>query len=200
MAEEQKEEKKTKACTSCGDQIPHAAVVCRQCRNYQGRWWWWRTAGVSLPWFVAAASLVTLAFQNFKEVRSTFGSELDVSIVSTDDVGNLNVSFSNGGKVPAIYRNSGFVSCDQKEVSPKNYGWEHMSTLIMRGEHDVVPPMRVDLVIFSPTAELVGYLRTKKDADCEVLFSFVDGKGQGSVKAVQLDEMTRLGIVNRSKK
>lgn len=40
-----------KRCTSCREAIPKSAIVCRQCRSYQGIWWWLRLGGLGLPWF-----------------------------------------------------------------------------------------------------------------------------------------------------
>lgn len=56
-----------KRCSSCGDEIPKSAIVCRQCGNYQGRWWLFRLFGLGLPWFTVIFAVVAFLVNQYKK-------------------------------------------------------------------------------------------------------------------------------------
>jgi hypothetical protein len=76
----------TKRCSGCGESIPASAIVCRQCRSFQGRWWWFHVIALGLPWFIVFASLGALALNKYWESTKTI-ADVSATLESSEGDG-----------------------------------------------------------------------------------------------------------------
>jgi hypothetical protein len=73
-----------KICTSCGEGIQKSAIVCRQCRNYQGRWWWFRLVALSLPWLTVLFGLGVWLYNQLNKSMPNAFMDIDATVQSFD--------------------------------------------------------------------------------------------------------------------
>lgn len=98
-----------KICSSCGDAMPARAVVCRQCRNFQGWRWWLRLLGLSLPWL----SIGFYAFTNWENAHAPTTVTAHANSVGEH---RLALVIAKGDHSPLFFRGASLV-CTLKEAA-----------------------------------------------------------------------------------
>lgn len=96
-------------CSSCQELIPAGAIVCRQCRNYQGSYWWWRLVGVSLPWLIATVTVSTFLVGFYVKLRHSTVDDIPATISDVRS-GALELTVSNRSDGP-VYLKKPSLDC-----------------------------------------------------------------------------------------
>ncbi|WP_198356272.1 hypothetical protein [Sphingomonas sp. TX0522] len=85
-----------KACSLCAEPIPAAAIKCRHCDGYQGRWFFLNLSAPVLSLLVALVSILSLALPTMVEALRRPGSDVRVAFQYFEN-GTAYFVASNGG-------------------------------------------------------------------------------------------------------
>jgi hypothetical protein len=103
-----------KQCTSCRDYIPQDAIVCRQCRSYQG--WWW---GFAFIWSTAAPLALILSWIFFIAqhlITTKIPPQTQISaIADVVDNGDIALQVSNKSNATFFFKGA-YLVCEDASI------------------------------------------------------------------------------------
>ena len=189
-------ERNEKLCSSCLTPIPSAAMVCKQCRNFQGGWWFWRIVGLGLPWIVAGLTVVSYLVTVFPK------SPLDALNKVTEIVEDLSkermsVLFVNSNSAPMIFEEFSGVSCIYD-----NHSDNDIQNIFLISGDPVVPASSSRVLMFDVSKSAIVNVRSAKNfSKCELYFDFKIGNDNfGNKFDINSEDFERIstGVVHHS--